>query len=178
MRERINPFDYATHILQALKGGILLTTMADNKINTMTIAWGSLGIDWQTPIFTTLVRENRHSRYCLDKNPQFTINVPIDEFDRRILAVAGTKSGRDMDKIGALGLHLVPAEKISVPAIREFPLTLECVVIYRQLQDASAIPEDIRNKYHPQDVDSHAPGINRDFHIAYYGAIVAAYVLQ
>lgn len=178
MKQVINPFDYATHILQSLKSGILLTTMADGKINIMTIAWGSLGIDWNIPIFTTLVRLNRHSRLYLDKNPQFTINVPVGEVDRRILAVAGTKSGRDMDKVTALGLHLEEPDKISVPGIKELPLTLECSVIYRQPQEPSLIPEDIRKSYHPQHIDSYAPGINKDYHIAYYGAIVSAYIIS
>ena len=178
MREHINPLEYGSHILSALQKGILLTTMADGRVNTMTIAWGWLGIDWNTPIFITLVRTNRLSRAFLDRNPEFTVNVPVGPHDRRILGIAGTKSGREMDKVAELNLHLEAAEKISVPAVRELPLTLECQVIYRQPQKPDLIPSAIRNAYHPQDVPSQVPGINRDFHIAYYGAIVSAYILR
>ena len=47
----------------------------------------------------------------------------------------GTKSGRDTDKIEDMGLTLVPSEKIDTPAIKEYALTLECRIVYKQLQD-------------------------------------------
>lgn len=67
----------------------------------------------------------------LDANPEFTVNVPINGFSKEAFAICGTKSGRDMDKIKEANLTLVEPEEISVPAIKEFPLTLECRVIYR-----------------------------------------------
>ena len=48
-----------------------------------------------------------------------------------------------MDKICEAGLTLEDSENISVPAIRDFPFTLECKVIYRQEQDSSGLPEAI-----------------------------------
>lgn len=177
MKEYINPFDYGTHILQSLQKGILLTTMAQGRVNTMTISWGMLGRDWNTPIFITLVRTNRLTRSYLDANPEFTINIPIGTYDKTITGIAGTKSGREIDKVSALGLILQAGEKVSVPAIRQFPMTLECKVIYRQPQEASLIPPEIAAANHPQHIPSNVPGINKDFHIAYYGAIVSSYIL-
>ena len=51
-------------------------------------------------------------------------------------------------------------------------------IAYRQHQEAAAIPPAIREKYHPQDVEPDFPGRNRDFHTAYYGEIVSAYILE
>ena len=48
MKEKIDVFDYAPEILKAMKTGILLTSKADEKVNTMTIGWGVLGIEWST----------------------------------------------------------------------------------------------------------------------------------
>lgn len=177
-REAINPFDYGTHILTALRGGLLLTTLAGERVNTMTISWGTLGIDWQNPVFTVFVRKNRFTRSLLDANPQFTINIPYGDFDRRILGVAGTRSGRDFDKIAHLGLRLVEPEKISAPAVLELPMTLECAVVYRQPQELPLLEEGLREANYPQHIDGSAPGLNRDAHIAYSGAIVAAYILR
>lgn len=178
MREKIDPFEYASHILRSLSSGILLTSRNGSRVNTMTIGWGALGIDWQRPIFTTYVRTGRFTYSCLQAVPEFTINVPAGPYDRKILAVAGTKSGHDIDKIATLGLHLEEPERISVPAIRELPLTLECAVIYRQLQDPAAIPAALREGFHPQNIDSSAPGINRDYHTAFYGEILSAYIIR
>lgn len=178
MKEPIDTFAYAAQILQALPKGVLLTTRYENHINTMTIGWGMLGIEWNLPIFMTLVRTSRLSHEYLEKNPQFTINVPAGPVDRRILGVAGTKSGRDLDKISELGLHPEAGEKISVPGIRELPLTLECNVIYRQAQDPAAIPEKLRQTYYPEDGRDLTKGINHCFHTAFYGEIVAAYIIK
>ena len=64
-------------------------------------------------------------------------------------------------------------ETISVPGIRELPLTLECKVIYKQTQDIHAITEEDQEKFYPQNADG-----SQDIHVAYYGEIVNAYVIE
>lgn len=105
----------------------------------MTISWGTLGIEWEKSIFTVFVRENRFTKHQLKKNPEFTINIPIGEFDRKILGVCGTKSGHTTDKISELNFSLEEPKSISVPGIKELPSTLECKVIYKQKQDKNEI---------------------------------------
>lgn len=172
MKKMINAFDYAGNICKALPRGILLTTKLDGKVNTMTIGWGKIGIEWGKPIFIAYVRESRFTKQMLEGNGEFTINVPYGEVDSKILGFCGTKSGRDVDKIAALGLTLEEPEKISVPGIKELPLTLECKVIYKQKQDLSAIPDDILARYYPADETGF-----QDYHYAYYGEIVGAYLI-
>lgn len=178
MKEKIEVFDYSKEILQATKKGVLLTTKADGKVNSMVISWGTLGIEWAKPIFTVFVRENRFTKQQLDKNPEFTINIPIGKFDKNIIAVCGTKSGHTMDKVKELGLTLENSEFVSVPALKEFPLTLECKVVYKQEQDRSSITEENNLKFYPQDVDSSFHSANKDYHTAYYGEIVNAYIIK
>lgn len=173
MKKQVNAFDYAGDICKALPKGILITTKNGDFVNAMTIGWGHIGIEWSRPIFVAYVRESRHTKTMLENNGEFTINVPVGEFDRNILAVCGRKSGRDMDKIKELGLHLVESDVVSVPGIAELPLTLECKVIYKQKQDLTAIPEDIIKTYYPADNTGF-----QDYHYAYYGEIVNAYIIE
>ncbi len=176
--KKVDVFEYAKEIINGVKTGVLITTKAEDRVNTMAISWGTLGVEWNKPIFVTFVRENRFTREMLDKNGEFTINIPLGDYDKKIIAVAGAKSGRDIDKIKELGLTLVDSEVVSVPGIKEMALTLECKVIYKQLQDKNAIyPEDLV-KHYPQDVESTHPYANRDFHIAYYGEVVNAYIAE
>ncbi len=112
------------------------------------------------------------------KNPEFTINIPYGNFDKKILGVCGTKSGYSTDKIKELNLTLETPNTISVPGIKELPLTLECRVVYKQKQDEHEITEEYRNAFYPQDVDSSFHGANRDFHTAYYGEILSAYIIE
>ena len=173
MKKQVNPFDYAGEICKALPKGILITTKNGDFVNSMTIGWGHIGIEWSKPIFVAYVRESRYTKTMLENHGEFTINVPVGNVDGNILAVCGRKSGRDMDKIKELGLHLVESDVIAVPGIEELPLTLECKVIYKQKQDLSAIPEDILKRYYPADENGF-----QDYHYAYYGEIVNAYLIE
>ena len=178
MKKPIEVFEYSGEIMQALQKGVLLTTQANGKLNSMTISWGTLGIEWSKPIFTVFVRENRFTKQQLDANPEFTINIPHGDFDKKILGICGTKSGRSTDKIKELNLRPETPHLISVPGIRELPLTLECRVIYKQKQDAAAIRPEDNERFYPQDVDSGFHGSNKDYHTAYYGEIVSAYIIE
>lgn len=178
MKEKIKVFDYAKEIMESTQKGVLLTTKTDEKINSMVISWGTLGIEWAKPIFTVFVRENRFTKQQLDKTLEFTINIPIGEYDKKIIAMCGTKSGHTVDKIKELGLTTVPSDMISVPGIKELPLTLECRVIYKQKQDVNAVTMENRTKFYPQEVDGSFHGANKDYHTAYYGEIVNACIIR
>lgn len=172
MKRKINVFDYTETIMKKLQKGVLITTK-DTKVNSMTISWGALGIEWGKPIFTTYVRRSRFTRAQLDRTGEFTVNIPLDGEVKNILGVCGSKSGRDIDKIKELGLTLEEPETGSVPGIKELPLTLECKVVYKQMQDIFAMPKDIIESCYPKDGNG-----NQDIHIAYYAEIVNAYIIE
>lgn len=174
MKRAVDAFDYAGQICKAMKKGILLTTKVGEKVNTMTIGWGHIGIEWGKPIFVAYVRESRHTKAMLDENGEFTVNIPLDEGDKKILGYCGSKSGRDTDKIGDLGLTLEAGETVSVPGIKELPLTLECKVIFRHEQDESILPPDLYARYYSS-ADKDSGG---DYHTAYYGQILGAYIIE
>ena len=171
--------DYANQIVKAIPRGILLTTKADEKVNAMTIGWGTLGTNWSRPVFVAYVRRHRSTIAFLDRNPEFTINVPLEErpSDRKIIGICGSERGDEVDKVALADLTLVDSDVVSVPGIAELPLTLECRVIYRQDQELSLYSPDIM-AYYPQDVDGRATGSNRDPHITFFGEIVNAYVIE
>ena len=177
MKRKIEVFDYASEIMKRLAKGVLLTTKANGKVNTMSISWGALGIEWNKPIFTTYVREGRFTRELLDANGEFTVNVPVDGSDLSLIGKCGSVSGRDTDKIAANNLTLVDGDLVSVPAIKEYPLTLECRIVYKQLQDKNAISEADKARFYPDLPSTNCAG-NRDYHIAYFGEIVAAYIVE
>ena len=177
-KRKIDIMDYASDIVKELPKGIFLNTKANGKFNSMAIAWGTIGYNWNKPVFVCYVREGRFTRELLDENPEFTISVPIGSYDKKIMKVCGSQSGRDVDKVEEANLTLVEPETISVNGIKELPLTIECKLIYRQEQDLSLLPDDILNRNYPQDVDSSNPGSNKDFHITYFGEIVDSYIIE
>lgn len=174
MKKQVDAFDYAGLICKAMKKGVLLTTKAGDTVNTMTIGWGKIGIEWNRPVFIAYVRETRYTKQLLEAAGEFTVNIPVGDADSRILGYCGTKSGRDTDKIADLSLTLVDSDNVQVPGIRELPLTLECKVIYKQKQDLAQLPESITDRFYPV---VNEDGF-RDYHIAYYGEIVNAYLIE
>ena len=176
MKKEINVYQYTPHILEHLtRGGILVTAKVGDKVNPMTIGWGTIGVDWSKPVFQVYVRECRHTKSMLDEAMEFTINVPMEKNDKvkEILAFCGTKSGRDYDKAKELDLTLVDSDCISTPGIKELPLTLECKVIYKVRQEGKEIPADVMERFYPEWEQN-----PEDLHSVYYGLIEKAYIIE
>ena len=173
MKREVNVFDYAGEICKALPAGVLMTTKRGEEVNTMTIGWGHIGIEWGKPIFVAYVRDSRYTHEMLMDTDEFTVNIPYGNVDKRILGYCGTKSGRNLNKIQDLNLTLVDSDHVNVPGIKELPLTLECKVIYKVKQEVSAIPQAVQERYYPADDQG-----NQDFHDAFYGEILGAYLIE
>ena len=168
MKEKINVFDYAELIDKAIHPGVLLNTNGD-KFNSMVIGWGHLGVIWGINTFVVYVRQSRYTKAQIDKTMEFTISVPMGETKYpKIFEVCGTMSGRDVNKADYVTLE-EPATN-HTPGIREYPLTIECEVIYKQDQDLDAIAPEVRNKHYGSDPP--------DFHTCYIGRIVDAYIIK
>ena len=166
MKEKINVFDYAELIEKTIKPGVLLNSNGD-KFNSMVIGWGHLGVVWSIPTFVVYVRQSRYTKSQLDKTGTFTISVPMDgKIDPEIFKVFGSMSGRDVDKASYVTLE--QANINNTPGIKEYPLTIECEILYSQDQDLSKIPNDI--------VEHHYS--NGDIHTMYVGKIVDAYIIK
>ena len=178
MKKKINLNDYAGLILKKLKTGVLITAKNGDKINPMSIAWGQIGIEWNKPIFTTFVRTGRYTHQMLEKSGEFTVNIPVEDKATDIIRYCGTKSGRDVDKVKELGLTLVESDEVGAPGIKELPLTLECRIIYTQLQDKHAFSADVRERFYPDSFGSEEPSSNRDIHTMFYGEILKAYIIE
>lgn len=168
IRREITPAQAAGRILEALPKGILLTTKAGEKVNTMVIGWGAVGVNWGQHVFAAYVRHSRFTHDLLEQNREFTVNIPLSDPDPKLIALCGARSGRDLDKLTEGNLTPVESRTVSAPALMEFPMTLECKVIYQQTENLDLLPPQLQDRYYPQG----------DPHDLYYGLITAAYVLE
>ena len=172
MKEKINAFDYAERITKALPEGILLNTQRD-KFNSMVIGWGHLGVIWGLDTFTVYVRQSRYTKKLLDVAREFSVSVPLaGKLAKDVFRICGSQSGRDVDKASTAGLTLVEPNAIHTPGVLEVPLTLECKVLYQQDQILGDIPEEITRRFYSRGSDA------GDFHTAYIGQIVDAYIIR
>lgn len=175
MIEKVNIENYAELIQKELKTGILLNTNGD-KFDSMVIGWGHLGILWSRPTFVVYVRESRYTKSQLDKTGEFTVSVPLSGPIPEFTRVLGTLSARDIDKVKEAGLTLCEPQVNNTPGIAEYPLTIECKVLYSQKEDLALIPEDIRNRFYPENGEQSDSSC--DPHTMYVGEIVSTYLIK
>ncbi len=132
--------------------------------NPMTIGWATVGRVWSRPMLTAYVRPSRYSFDLLEVEKGFAVCV-IPEEMKKELALCGSKSGRNMDKITACGFHLQKGERIETPYIRESILHYECRIVHKNDVIDAQIDPEIRSSYYLQG----------DFHRVYYGEIVGTF---
>ena len=47
MKKKIDVYEHMGEILKGVKSGVLVTGEADDRVNSMTISWGMVGIEWR-----------------------------------------------------------------------------------------------------------------------------------
>lgn len=159
---------YSPLLLKQLPKGAFLTVEAEGKVNTMTIGWGHVGILWGKPVFIVYVRYSRYTYDLMLKAEDFTINVPVDQALQHALRIAGTKSGRDQDKLALAGLTPLPSKMLKSPILKECDLHYECLKLYQQTLEPALINDAITKRYYPE----------HDTHVVFYGEILASYRLS
>ncbi|MFX1296695.1 MAG: flavin reductase family protein [Promethearchaeota archaeon] len=107
----------------------LLVSKGQGKVNVMALDWKTIGELWMYPICTIAVAPSRFTFTLLNENPEFTLNIPSPEISSAI-SIAGSYSGRDINKIMKAGLTLTPSKHISVPMIEEAMINYECKIIH------------------------------------------------
>ena len=123
----INPYQLANITLS--KDLLLVTLSKDKKPNMMALAWKTIGELWGDPVCVVAVAPSRYSFSLLEQLKEFTLNVPSPEIQSAV-SIAGTASGRHVDKIAEAKLTLEPARRVSVPVIKEAMINYECKIIH------------------------------------------------
>ena len=116
----------------------LLTAGNMSSYNTMTISWGQMGTLWGKPVITSYVRTSRYTHEFLDSGEYFTVCFFPEDY-KKTLAVLGSKSGRDIDKLHVEGLTAKSCGE--TVAFEEALVTLVCKKLFRQRLDPSNIED-------------------------------------
>lgn len=140
----------------------LLTVGDGEAFNTMTISWGGLGTLWSKPVATVYVKPIRYTHGFMERNDYFTLSFFSENY-RKALALLGSVSGRDRDKVKESGLTPKP-----VPhgiSFKEANRTILCKKIYRQEIDLRAVPAFALERYYKEEPP----------HTLYIGEVVEIY---
>ena len=123
----------------------LATAGSIEHYNTMTIGWGSMGTLWGPPhkgkpVLTIYVSPARYTHTFLEQNDYFTVSFFPEEY-RKDLALLGSRSGRDGDKVALTALTPLAIEHGVDFAQAE--LTFVCRKLYQQQFDLEKVPKDV-----------------------------------
>ena len=133
----------------------------------MTIGWCQAGRLWGLRTCTVYVRPERYTYQFMEEQEYFTVSVlPADRKDA--MALCGTKSGRDLDKIRECGLT-VRTGAGNAPFFEEAEVVLICRTLYVQDLDPACVLPAGEGKILP------SYGAKGGWHRVYTGEIVEAY---
>ncbi len=137
-----------------------LTTKADDKVNSMTISWGGVGVLWDKPVATVYVRESRFTKELLDKSDSFSVSFLDDKY-RRTLKYMGQVSGRNEDKIK--NSRLTINDYKGIPFIDEGNFIVICKKMYSlPLTLENVVDKGVEEQFYK----------TKDLHTMYLGEIV------
>lgn len=161
MFEKIEPNLWESKIIPLLRDQwMLITAGSEKQCNTMTASWGGVGVLWGVPMATIYVRPQRYTKEFIDREEYVTLSFLPDTY-RKELAFCGKESGRTVDKIKECGFT-VETRGEQTSYIGEAELVLVCKKRYTQAMDPSAIPEDVKAKWYPEE----------DYHQMYFCEIL------
>jgi len=98
----LNPFT------QIGKDWFALTAGTKEKVNTMTAAWGGLGVMWGKNVVFVVVRDSRYTKEFIDSSETFSLTFfdMRQKANRQTLQYLGAVSGRNEDKITSACLNI------------------------------------------------------------------------
>ena len=139
---------------------MLITAGTKDQCNTMTASWGGLGVLWGKPVATVYIRPQRYTLEFVEREDTFTLCFFGGEY-RKALALCGSKSGRDVDKVKECGFTVATAE--GAPYFEEADLVLVCKKSYWQDMDPTHFLDgEIDSKWYPE----------KDYHRIFIGEIL------
>lgn len=163
----VDPKEVFPELMRAFGTQNALLTAGDRETcNTMTIGWCQAGRLWSLPVCTVYVRPERYTYEFMERQDYFTVSV-LGAEEKKTMALCGTRSGRELDKVKACGLT-VRYGAGDAPFFEEAEAVLVCRKLYAQdMTAACSAPggEKILPHY----------GEKGGWHRIYTGEVVEAY---
>lgn len=143
------------------KDWMLITAEKEGKVNTMTAAWGGLGVIWGKNAATVYIRKSRYTKEFVDNEEEFSLCV-LPDSNKEKLFYCGKISGRDEDKVAKCGFTVEHENK--VPYFKESRLVFICKKLYVQEMNRESFTENCKSIADENYADN-------DWHVMYIAEI-------
>ena len=147
------------------KDWMLISAEVQGKVNSMTAAWGGLGVMWNKNVAFMVIRKSRYTKELVDQSDTFSLTFFDKDKYGKMLGYMGSVSGRDADKIKECGLTVDHHE--GIPYFQEASKVLLCKKMCCQpLTPDNFLVEGIDEQWYA----------DKDYHDLYIGEIVGILV--
>ena len=110
-------------------------------------------------------RHSRHTFGIMSRAGRFSVSVPKAGEMKEQLIMAGTLSGRDVDKFDGHGLSCLPGREDGIYVVEDCAIHVECVIRHMQDMTEEFLDESVRSRAY----------MNGDLHRLYFGEILSCY---
>lgn len=138
----------------------LVTAGSKDKVNTMTVSWGGMGIMWGKNVLYIFIRDSRYTKELIDSNGFFSVTFLKEKY-RDALNYCGSHSGKDEDKFEKAGITV--AKKHGIPYVDEGELVFLChKMSATKINNTDFISTDLDQKWYAEG----------NYHTMYIGEII------
>jgi len=127
MIKQIDFSEAYSHIHLPAKLALAVTEKPLGGYNLITIEW-FMRTSIQPPMFAISVGHSRFTIDCLETNRFFNLVFPSTEL-HPLCTLAGSNSGREMDKFDEGKVEFFPGKLHKLPVLKESVVTFECEVV-------------------------------------------------
>ncbi len=145
----ITPYELGNAQKLIGKDWMLITVKDGEGANAMTASWGCMGVLWNKPVAVCFIRPQRYTFGLAEKEERMSLAFFGDTY-RDALALCGSKSGKDVDKLALAGL--TSSEIDGVPVINEASTVIIGRKLYAQdLEESCFIDKAMLDNYKNND---------------------------
>lgn len=152
-RIEIDPFEYLDIFNE--NTALMVTTDKKGNSNVMALDWKKITEFNGNTVIRAQVAYSRYTFTLLTEGiDEFTINIPSESIYDAV-SIAGSRSGRNSDKIKIAKLELIPGKTTKVPTLKNCILNYECKIIHDEKSNMSShhyFYGKILNAYASEDV--------------------------
>lgn len=146
---------------------MLITAGNKDSYNMMTASWGFAGVMWGFPTAIAAIRPERYTTEFVEREDYYTLSFYGD--NKKIHAVCGKESGRNVNKTEKTGLTPVFDDETGAPYFEEARMVLICQKVYEQtLEKSGFLNDEIPKSAYPTE----------NYHKMFYGKILKALIKE
>ncbi|HDI42472.1 MAG TPA: flavin reductase family protein, partial [Candidatus Bathyarchaeota archaeon] len=106
---------------------LVVAVDGEGRPNVMACSW-NMPVSEEPPMVAIALDVEGYTNQLIKESGEFTLNIPSRELLGQVW-IAGTRSGREVDKLRLMGLKTKPSRKLRTPVLAGCVAHLECKVV-------------------------------------------------